>query len=59
MIVSCMPVLTSTPGTGHIYYDNACTLVEPTLTRMSINSIERIFRHTHEEQYSLLELPSG
>ena len=35
MIVPGMPVLTSTPGAGHIYYDNACTLVEPMLTRMS------------------------
>ena len=28
-----MQVLGSEPGAGHIYYDNACTLVEPMLSR--------------------------
>ena len=28
-----MQVLRSEPGAGHIYNDNACTLVEPMLTR--------------------------
>ena len=57
-----MQVLGSEPGAGHIYNDNACTLVEPMLTRCTqyrySGSVEIVvdvneFHRNNEEQYCL------